>query len=165
MSEARRQAARTLLLQVELALEGVRCEATTDCCRFQVTGREPWLTRVEWELLLGELRRQGRRLPTLPDEEDGRCPFLDESARCRVYGARPLGCRTHFCERAQPAPPRLGEFREAARRLAELSTAWPTDPTTERANDRDDDGKARPLTRWLAGEHERPPRPRRGRRR
>lgn len=163
MSDELRQAARALLRQVDQDLEGVRCEAATDCCRFQVTGREPWLTRVEWELVLGEVRRQGRRLPDLPDDEDGRCPFLDQAARCQVYGARPLGCRTHFCERAQPAPPRLGEFREVARRLAELSTAWPEQGSAARP--RGDDGKARPLTRWLAGEQERPSRPRRGRRR
>ncbi|MBI1947704.1 MAG: YkgJ family cysteine cluster protein [Deltaproteobacteria bacterium] len=132
-----------LLTEVERALAGIRCQATTDCCRFAVTGREPWLTAVEWRLLVAELRRQGRRLPEPNDDEDGRCPFLDARGRCQVYAARPLGCRTFFCERATPPAPHASEFRAAARALAELS---------EGGGAVGDDGKSRPITSWLAAE-------------
>lgn len=140
MSRERTRAALQILTAADQALVDIRCEGSTDCCRFRVTGREPWLTRAEWELVVAEVRRQGRRLPALPEDDDGRCPFLNDASRCQVYSARPLGCRTYFCERAAPAPPRPATFREAARALAALSAP---------AGGRDDDG-TRPLTHWLA---------------
>jgi len=39
-----------------------------------------------------------RRLAMATDERT--CPLLNEEGRCAVYAARPLGCRTFFCERA-----------------------------------------------------------------
>ena len=137
----RARQALAILAGVDDALTGVACEAATDCCRFRVTGREPWLTAAEWELVVAEVGRQGRRLPQRNDEPDGRCPFLGDDARCRVYAARPLGCRTYYCERVSGAPARPSAFRDAARRLAALSAS----PAA-----RDDDGKPRPITSWLA---------------
>ena len=89
------------------------------------------------------LRRQGRRLPPPRETDDGRCPFLDERARCLVYAARPLGCRTFFCERATPRAPHPSEFRAAARALAEASQG---------AAGAGDDGRPRPITSWLSAE-------------
>ncbi len=108
-----------------------------NCCRFADTGREPWLTEAEWRVITDELKRQKRRVPELRD--DGACPFLDAASRCTIYGARPLGCRTFFCDEASgPGFPRR-EISRLPRDLEALS-APPT---------RDDDGRARPLTTWL----------------
>ena len=121
MGDDGRARALSILAEVEGALADIRCQGSADCCRFAVTGREPWLTVVEWRLVVAELRRQGRRLPPPRESDDGRCPFLTDQARCQVYAARPLGCRSHFCERATPPAPHASAFRLAARALAELS--------------------------------------------
>jgi Fe-S-cluster containining protein len=50
------------------------------------------------------------------------CPLLDHNQRCSVYGARPLGCRTFYCQRAQPgAGPTRAELRALTRELQELA--------------------------------------------
>ena len=143
MKGDRARQALAILGGVDDALAGIGCDSSTDCCRFRVTGREPWLTAAEWELVVTEVGRLGRRLPRTNDDADGRCPFLDEGGRCLVYAARPLGCRSHFCERAHGGPPpHPSTFRDAARQLAAL-------PGPHEA--RGDDGKPRPITSWLAG--------------
>jgi Fe-S-cluster containining protein len=74
------------------------CEARTTCCRFQLTGEVPQLTKGEALLAAKAIRASGRtRLPAHPD---GACPLLDPLGRCRIYDARPFGCRTHFCAAA-----------------------------------------------------------------
>ncbi len=139
---ARRRAALAILREADDALDGWSCDASTDCCRFAVTGREPWLTPVEWELVVDEVKRTGRRLPRVPDDDDERCPFLSPEGRCLVYAARPLGCRTFYCERATgPAPPPTRALRALPRRLAALGA---------------DD--ARPLRSWLSAASLRHPR-------
>ncbi len=137
VDDDRRRRALLILGEVERALVDIRCDGAADCCRFAVTGREPWLTSAEWQLVVAEVRRQGRRLPAPHAHTDGRCPFLADSGRCQVYAARPLGCRSHFCERAAPPAPHASAFRTAARELAALSTG-------------DDDERSRPITSWLA---------------
>lgn len=126
-----------ILADADAAAIGATCDASTDCCRFSVTGREPYITRVEWELVVKEQRRQGRRLPDLPGDDDGRCPFLSEAGRCGVYAARPLGCRTFFCERARaPEGGPVDLDRRAMNALAqELATL--------------SGEKGRPLRSWL----------------
>src|SRR5690606_799164 len=68
-----------------------------------------------------------RRLPTAGER---RCALLSDQGRCLVYAARPFGCRTFFCDRAQGP---LGEApravsREAtaslSRRIAELAARF-----------------------------------------
>lgn len=137
---------RTDALAVLDDADGVRagwsCERSAECCHFAVTGREPYLTEPEWEILEAELLRQGRRVPAMPESRV--CPFLGEDLRCTVYAARPLGCRTFFCHRASgPHVPRR-ELADLARRLEVLSG--------------DPDAKARSLTTWLnrAGRRRRP---------
>ena len=151
----RKAQALAILHDVDRALDGWTCDASTECCRFAVTGREPWVTQVEWQLVVDETARQGRRLPALNKDDDERCPFLapvegkarHEGGRCTVYASRPLGCRTFFCERARDGdgnegPPSTStrEMREAARSLDALKDARTSDG---------DDGKARPLRSWL----------------
>lgn len=112
-----------------MLLEGWTCPASTECCRFGLTGREPYVTSIEVTALKRELARIGgerafrralplaaapapegeaavpgrrkdrkRQLAVVKDERA--CPLLNEEGRCSVYAARPLGCRTFFCERA-----------------------------------------------------------------
>jgi hypothetical protein len=92
--------------RTDARLAGWSCAASTDCCHFERTGREPLLWPNEWALLSRALAARGgpsavvkkRRLPLVDDE--GRCPLLDDAGRCKVYTARPFGCRTFFCAAA-----------------------------------------------------------------
>jgi hypothetical protein len=140
---------RALLQLASDVVEGVTCDCSTECCRFGVTGREPWVTRAEWELVVLEVRRQGRRLPVLKsdddDDDEGRCPFLDDDGngggRCRIYAARPLGCRTFFCERAVQPDGRRGKLATTTTRTlrpiaGDLAVLTPQE-------------EARPLRSWL----------------
>ncbi|MDP2342319.1 MAG: YkgJ family cysteine cluster protein [Deltaproteobacteria bacterium] len=90
-------------------VDGFGCDCSTECCRFGVTGREPWLTRAEFDVVTAAVKAQGRRLP-VPDDDDGeaRCVFLGSDDRCRIYAARPLGCRTFFCDKTTHPDGRTG---------------------------------------------------------
>ena len=126
-----------ILDEASALLRGYTCPASTECCRFGVTGREPWVTQAEWRLVEDEVRRQGRKLPMPPDGDT--CPFLSPEGRCRVYAARPLGCRTFFCDRATgPGPLPRKTLATFPRRL---------DALTEVVRGRDQ--AARPLRSWL----------------
>jgi len=153
----RRDPARAALLaiyaEVDRLLVDVVCDASTECCRFGITGREPYPTAVE----LAEVRhaaaaatpaRDGaddgaaRRRRGLPIAADGerRCPLLSAEGRCRIYASRPFGCRTFFCARAtRPGKEPRAEIQRLSRAIADLSArAFPDDPLP------------RPLTRALA---------------
>lgn len=133
MSEPRRSAALAVLEDADRARSGWRCEDTAECCQFAVTGREPYLTEVEWRLVEVELARQGRRVPAMPDGGD--CPFLTAERRCSIYAARPLGCRTFYCRRASGPRVARRELADLTRRLEVLS--------------QDAEEKGRSLTSWL----------------
>lgn len=127
-------ALRSLYAEADAALAGWTCEASTDCCHFGRTGREPYLWPNEWALLDRAIAARGgvkaiaaatRRgsLPVVDDE--GRCPLLGADARCTVYADRPFGCRTFFCDRAEGPtrrPPRA-ELADVGRRVAALARA------------------------------------------
>lgn len=100
-----------LYAEVDAAHAGWSCDATTDCCHFARTGREPYVTSIEVRLVERAVRARGAKLdarrslplagrspPSQVDER--RCPMLDDGGRCSVYEARPFGCRTFYCERA-----------------------------------------------------------------
>ncbi|KAB2653992.1 MAG: YkgJ family cysteine cluster protein [Verrucomicrobia bacterium] len=75
------------------------CQARTECCRFQLTGLTPHLTKGEAILAAKAFRATGRK--TLPESTDGACPLLKrDTGQCMIYGDRPFGCRTHFCNAA-----------------------------------------------------------------
>ncbi len=75
------------------------CSQSGRCCQFAVTGREPFVTQDELDLIVTTLRAQGRKVPPL--RPDGACPLLaDDDISCSIYAARPLGCRTFFCREA-----------------------------------------------------------------
>jgi hypothetical protein len=112
-----------LYARADALLEGWSCDRSTTCCRFGETGREPQLWPNEWALLSRALAARGGRVAgrrSLPVAGDRPCPLLDASGACTVYTARPFGCRSYFCDRAQgPArrPPRA-ELAEIGRLIA-----------------------------------------------
>lgn len=150
----RKQRALAILHEADQALDGWSCDASTECCRFAITGREPSVTQIEWQLVVDETARQGRRLPALPTDDDERCPFLapvdgkarHEGGRCTIYASRPLGCRTFFCERARDADGHQGPPSTSTRALREAARSL--DDLKQRAG-AGDDAKARPLRSWL----------------
>src|SRR5262245_16485332 len=115
------------------------CPASTECCRFGITGREPYVTSIEVAAIesalaaLGGLRAKKRPSPvaspassggvSLPLVAEGRrCPMLTEEGRCSIYASRPLGCRTFFCDRAESgARVRHHEIRALVRRVQEIA--------------------------------------------
>jgi hypothetical protein len=123
---------RALYRETDALFEGASCDASTECCRFGVTGREPQVTSIELALLRRAIGRRGgalaqkkRALPLANEattESERTCPLLDRSGGCSVYEDRPLGCRTFYCERARLVvmPPR-GEVQALVRRLQELA--------------------------------------------
>ena len=121
--------------ELDAALGGWSCDASTDCCRFGVTGREPYPTAVERALLDRAIAARGG-LPkrrTLPLAAERRCALLDDAGKCLVYAARPFGCRTFFCARGQgpvgerALPKRI--IADISSRIASLSARFaPADP-------------------------------------
>ncbi|HEY2509302.1 MAG TPA: YkgJ family cysteine cluster protein [Polyangiaceae bacterium] len=120
-----------LYARADQALASFTCDTSTECCRFGVTGREPYVTPVELAEIehaaaargvpLGTTaKRAARSLPLADDER--RCAMLDDAGRCRIYQARPLGCRTFFCERAVgPGKLPREEVQRIVRELASLA--------------------------------------------
>jgi Fe-S-cluster containining protein len=96
------------------------CERRTDCCRFKLTGRTPYVTKPEAAMLAKAVRASGRR--SVAARSDGDCPLLDAQGRCTVYDARPFGCRTHFCA-AAGGPIDRRDVADLIRRLGELDSA------------------------------------------
>jgi len=94
------------------------CLNLTECCRFQLTGRTPMLTKGEALTAAKELRSTGRK--KLPKRDDGACPLLHpQTSRCMIYQGRPFGCRTHFCKSAG-GPYERSEVLPLIRRLEEI---------------------------------------------
>src|SRR5581483_7337115 len=93
--------------RVDALYEGASCPSSTECCRFGLTGREPYVTSIEIAALKRAVARRGgplsakrRALPIAGTAAERTCPFLDGSGRCSVYDSRPFGCRTFYCDRA-----------------------------------------------------------------
>ena len=106
------------------------CPGSTECCRFGVTGRQPYLTSIEAALVRRALAERGaggrptprfRPLPLARGRDERPCPLLDDAGRCSVYAARPFGCRTFYCARATGDLPERGELRSLLRRLQTLA--------------------------------------------
>jgi uncharacterized protein len=125
--------------EVDEHLALATCPASTECCRFGRTRREPYVTSLELLAVERARRRSsgtGQRplplhdpratKPSLPLFEkvadEGLCPMLGPDGRCVVYAARPFGCRTFFCERADvPVPLPHKELLAFVRRIKELA--------------------------------------------
>ena len=153
---------RTTQLLVELAavyrdadalFAGWSCPASTECCRFGMTGREPYVTSIEVAAVKRAIAARGGArswkkaapgsvagrvaLPVVREERT--CPLLDGAGRCAVYEARPLGCRTFFCDRAEAGSKvKQREVNALVRRIQEIA-----------ARHEADGDNGRPLTRAL----------------
>jgi uncharacterized protein len=119
----------TLYAELDALYAHVSCAGSTECCRFGITGRQPFVTSIELALLQRAIARRGARAPdprqrplALYRERDEQpCPLLDRDARCGVYADRPFGCRTFFCERATGELPQRKRLRELLQRLKALA--------------------------------------------
>jgi len=146
--------------EVDEAFAGYGCPASTECCRFGITGREPYVTSIELALIeravaaLGGPRAVGKPPSplTAPEESSGRgkrrlavvderiCPLLDASGRCAIYASRPLGCRTFWCDRASTTGEvARREVNAFVRRIQDLA-----------ARHKPGGDQGRPLTRAIA---------------
>lgn len=126
-----------LYKKIDAHFAGWTCDASTDCCRFGVTGREPYPTAIELAELERAIAARGglpkRRSLALANER--RCTLLGDDGRCLVYASRPFGCRTFFCERGRgPVGERIDDanddlVKETSRDIAALASRYaPSDP-------------------------------------
>src|SRR4051794_41619305 len=90
---------------------GWTCPASTECCRFGITGREPYVTSIEALAIRRAIAARGGvqswkrvrpsgALKVHRKGDERACPLLTEAGRCAIYADRPLGCRTFYCDRA-----------------------------------------------------------------
>lgn len=69
-------------------------DCCAECCNFELSGHMPFLTELEWSLILKHLPEEP------PPSQLVFCPFLDrETYRCSIYRVRPFRCRLYFCHR------------------------------------------------------------------
>jgi Fe-S-cluster containining protein len=126
---------RALYAEADALHAATTCSSSTECCRFGVTGREPYLTSIELLAVEravatggGPLSRKRRALPLAGNssESERTCPLLADNGRCSIYASRPFGCRTFFCSRATRLGPAPREEEKALvarlRALAERHT-------------------------------------------
>ena len=123
------------------AYGGYSCGQSTRCCRFAVTGREPYLTSLELAYLLRGIRQRGgmlsqkrRALPLLPavaHDQEGTCPLLNQDSMCSSYAHRPLGCRSFWCNDADDGgrAVRHKELQRFVRKIKDLSLIHISEPT------------------------------------
>jgi Fe-S-cluster containining protein len=80
--------------EVDAAVERSRavCLARGLCCRFEDAGHLLYATALE----VAYAAHVGPDAP--PPEAPGRCPY-HVAGRCTARAARPLGCRTYFCDK------------------------------------------------------------------
>ncbi|MGH7440497.1 MAG: hypothetical protein ACRENE_32815 [Polyangiaceae bacterium] len=136
----------SIYAEADRLVEGWSCACATAtpagapearCCHFGVTGREPYPTAVELEEVCHALLAASvtpRKPRSLPLADARPCPLLSDTGRCRIYASRPFGCRTFFCDDAEP--PVLGprkrprdDLAALGRRIADLSARFaPRDP-------------------------------------
>jgi Fe-S-cluster containining protein len=90
------------------------CTGISECCRFKLTGRTPFITKGEALVAWQGIRASGRK--ALPASIDGACPLLKPDGKCMIYQHRPFGCRTHFCK-AAGGPYSRDEVRALIQRL------------------------------------------------
>ncbi len=129
------EALAALYREVDARLAGHACPSSTECCRFGVTGREPYVTSVELAAVERAIARAGgktpfergkgaKRLPLAHVRDERTCPLLRADARCAIYADRPFGCRTFFCERASADQPlSQQEINAFVRRVKEIAAA------------------------------------------
>lgn len=124
---------RAVYAEVDAEFQGYTCPQSTACCRFSVTGREPYVTSIELAFLMHGLRARGgmlsdkrRALPLLSKqtrEQEKTCPLLSDESLCASYEQRPLGCRSFWCTNADDGgtPVRHRAIQGFVRRIKELA--------------------------------------------
>lgn len=120
-----------LYAEVDALHATTSCSSSTECCRFGVAGREPYVTSIELLAIRraiaaagGPLSQKRRALPLAASshQSERTCPLLGKDARCSIYASRPFGCRTYFCARAtRLGPPVRNEERALVVRLRALA--------------------------------------------
>ena len=119
-----------LYAEVDALLAPYTCDSSTECCRFGITGREPYPTAAELALVKRAIARAGITLASPPRNQralalvdtERACPLLSAEGRCRIYAARPFGCRTFFCDRVQgPGKLPRAQIQRISRDIADLS--------------------------------------------
>lgn len=65
------------------------------CCDFRKAGHQLYVTDLETRYALEQRARAGE--PDHSAEGEGLCPYW-QGGRCLAREARPLGCRTYFCD-------------------------------------------------------------------
>ncbi len=122
---------RALYARIDAHYADWTCPSSTECCRFGVTGRQPYVTSIEIAMVERAIARRGgmpsakkHALPLTNDPRRERiCPLLNRDNRCSIYADRPFGCRTFFCDRATqgegPTRAVLQEHVNELRALAE----------------------------------------------
>ena len=96
------------------------CTAQTTCCRFQLTGQTPYLTKAEALVAAKAWKKTGRGR-MVDGGKEGICPMLERATgRCLIYADRPFGCRTHFCK-AAGGPYARKQVADLIHRLEDLS--------------------------------------------
>jgi uncharacterized protein len=124
-SKSALRALEELYAETDASLAGWSCDASTDCCNFARTGREPYVWPIEWALLERAIAARGTKRGPLHviDDRERACPLLGTNGRCTVYNSRPFGCRTYFCARASgpSAKPPRDTLATLGRRVAALA--------------------------------------------
>lgn len=119
-----------LYAEVDALYAGWSCPSSSECCRFGITGKQPFVTSIELTALERAVARRGglpskkkRALPLTDDPEKERmCPLLSREGKCSVYADRPLGCRTFYCGRAERGEgPGRDQLRHMVQRLTDLA--------------------------------------------
>ena len=87
----------------EVAAHRPLCLASGNCCRFESFGHRLMVVGLEVAWTLAQDETPTLSLPQIDAaRREGRCPFLDdrEGRLCGIRAARPMPCRTFFCDRA-----------------------------------------------------------------
>ena len=90
----------------EVAARRPLCLASGNCCRFESFGHRLMVVGLEVAWTLAQDATPRVSLPQIEAaRREGRCPFLDprEGRLCGIRDARPMPCRTFFCDRAATA--------------------------------------------------------------
>jgi Fe-S-cluster containining protein len=103
-------------IEAETSAKRPLCLASGNCCRFEAFGHRLMVTGLEaaWSLRNAGWIPQGGEIAAA--RREGTCPFVAEGRLCGIRLARPMACRTFFCDRA--ASPWQESLHEAS--LAEI---------------------------------------------
>ena len=83
------------------------CAVSGRCCRFVEYEHTLFISAPEAAILLADAPP-----PSRPLDDGATCPWQDAKGRCTAREARPLGCRSYFCDPA--FADRMPELAEAA---------------------------------------------------